>query len=166
MTNPAIPSGSTPPDPSRRTGAYLRLCGVAPDVAGGLAGEPVATIQDELEAWAASLCPGEPGESRLQHKARAMARVLLAEVPARWPAHFLRIPPPPELAAAVQAVELQPTRPLSQTGMTPKPIDLGRVSDVAHETWKTYDTWPVLRGLTLWLLFTLLLGTVFYVVRF
>jgi hypothetical protein len=37
---------------------------------------------------------------------------------------------------------------------------------VAHETWRTFDTWPLLRSLTTWLLFGLLLVAVFYVVRF
>lgn len=166
MTPDSLPSGSSPPDSPRWTGAYLRLCGVEPAEAGGLAGRPVGKIQDELEAWSATLSLDGPDEGRLQQMARAKARVLLAEVPARWPAHFLQNPPPPELAAAAQAVVLQPTRPLSQTSMAHQTIDLGPVSEVAQGTWETFDTWPVLRGLTTWLLFGLLLGAVFYVVRF
>jgi hypothetical protein len=166
MNAAAIPPDSPAPGSPRRSGAYLRLCGLNATDAARLAGRPVGEIQDELDAWAVALCPAAPGESPPQHRARAKARVLLAEAPARWPAHFLRHPPPPELAAAIDAVRLQSTRPMRQTGMTPQPIDLGPVSEVAHETWKTFDTWPVLRGLTLWLLFALLLGAVFYVVRF
>lgn len=166
MTPAAFPPGSSAPDSTRWTGAYLRLCGLDAADAHGLAGRPLGDVQEELDAWAVTLTPAEPGESRLQQRARAKARVLLAEAPARWPAHFLQTPPPAELAAAVQAVVLRPTRPLRQTSMAPQPIDLGPVSEVAQETWKTFDTWPVLRGLTTWLLFGLLLGAVFYVVRF
>ena len=92
--------------------------------------------------------------------------MLLAQAPARWPDCFLHPSPPPELTAAVQTVVLETKRPLRQTGMTPQPIDLGPVSEVADETWKTFDKWPVLRGLSVWLLFALLLAAVFYVVRF
>lgn len=160
------PPKSSPPDATRRTSAYLHLCGFTPADAGGLASQPVEKIQDELDAWAATLSHAEPGESRLQQNARAKAQVLLAGAPARWPVSLLQIPPPPELTAAVQAIRLQPTRPLRQTSMAPEPIDLGPVSEVARGTWRTFDTWPVLRGLTTWLLFALLLGAVFYVVRF
>lgn len=166
MTTAALPPGSSPPDCARWTGAYLRLCGLGPEESHGLAGHPVEKIQDELDAWAATLALVGPGESHLQRRARAKAQVLLAEVPARWPAHFLHTPPPPEIVTAVQAFALQPTRPLRQTSMSPQPIDLGPVSEVAQGTWRTFDTWPVLRGLTIWLLFALLLGAVFYVVRF
>jgi hypothetical protein len=166
MTTVSFPPGSSPPDTTHRTGAYLRLCGLGCQDSDGLAGRPVDQIQDELETWAESLTPARAGECRLQQRSRAKAQLLLAEVPARWPAHFLRDPAPPEIAAAVQACTLVPTRPLRQTSMSPRPIDLGPVSEVAQGTWKTFDTWPVLRGLTTWMLFALLLGAVFYVVRF
>jgi hypothetical protein len=56
--------------------------------------------------------------------------------------------------------------PLRQTSMLPQPLDLGPVSEVADETWRTFDKWPFLRGITIWVLFLLLLSAVFYVVRF
>lgn len=166
MTTAPFPSENPAPASARRTHAYLRLCGLEPAASGELAGQPVEKIQDDLEAWAAALGLVAAGEGAVRQKAHARAQMLLASVPARWPGHFLQIPPPAELADAAQAVILQPTRPLRQTNMAPEPIDLGPVSEVAQETWRTFDTWPVLRGLTIWLLFTLLLGAVFYVVRF
>jgi hypothetical protein len=164
-------TGSSPPQPmlsesTSRTSAYLRLCGVNPAAAGELALRPFDEIQDRLDEWAASLLPAGPDESFRHHRARGRAQLLLARAPARWPGHFLGSSPPPELTAAVQSVVLEAKRPLRQTRMTPQPIDLGPVSDVADETWKTFDKWPVLRGLTVWLLFSLLLASVFYVVRF
>lgn len=167
MTAGSHPPLPPAPDSARRTGAYLRLYGLGPREAAELSGRPLAEIQASLDAWAASLIPARPGESPLQQSVRGRAKILLARAPARWPGSFLRTPPPPELAAAVQAVVLQARRPIRQKAiMAPEPIDLGPVSEVADETWKTFDAWPVLRGLTTWLLFGLLLSAVFYVVRF
>lgn len=165
MITGSLPSESPLPDSTQRTWAYLRLCGLNPAETGPLAQRPIDEIHGRLDEWATSLVAAEPGESPLLQSVRGRAQILLARAPARWPSHFL-LPPPPELTAAVQAATLQPKRPLQQSSMTPQPIELGPVSDVAHETWKTFDTWPVLRGLTLWLLFFLLLASVFYVVRF
>jgi hypothetical protein len=149
-----------------RSGAYLRLWGLDPADAGPLASQPVDEIQARLDRWAASLVPAHAGESPRQQEARGRAQLLLAQAPLRWPGELLQNPPPPEMADAIQAVTLPVKRPLRQTSMTPQPIDLGPVSEVAHETWKTFDKWPVLRGLTVWLLFAVLLAAVFYVVRF
>jgi hypothetical protein len=158
---------STPsPASAERSGAYLRLWGLDPAGAGPLAAQPVPEIQARLDRWAAALVPAQPGESPRQQEARGRAQLLLAQVPVRWPGELLRFPPDPGLAAAVGAVALPVKRPLRQTSMTPQPIDLGPVSEVAQETWKTFDKWPVLRGVTVWLLFSMLLAAVFYVVRF
>jgi hypothetical protein len=167
--NPSAPA-SLPtrarPGATARAAAYLRLCGLAPPDAGRLADCSIDELQRRLDAWAMELVPAQPGESSLQQAARGRAQLLLARVPARWPAQFLGPSPPPELTAAVQAVTLEPRRPLRQAAMVPQDLDLGPVSDVAQETWRTFDKWPVLRGLTLWLLFCLLLASVFIVVRF
>lgn len=166
MTTDSFPTPPAPAEPAARTGAYLRLCGLGPAAAGELTHRPLDEIQDLLDEWAARLVPARPDEGPQQNRARARAQLLLAEGPARWPDQFLHPAPTPELAAAVQAVALQPKLALRPTTMTPQFIDLGPVSEVAHGTWKTFDAWPVLRGLTVWLLFTLLLALVFYVVRF
>jgi hypothetical protein len=166
MISLSHPPASAPADTLGRTAAYLRLCGLDPLAAGELAHHSLDEIQGRLDEWATSLVPAKPDESPAQHQARARAQLLLARAPARWPGDFLRTPPPPDLAAAVQAAVVEAKRPLRQTSMAPQPIDLGPVSEVADETWKTFDKWPVLRGLTTWLLFSLLLGAVFYVVRF
>lgn len=166
MTASPFPADGPANPPSRRSHAYLRLCGLESARAGALAAQPVERIQEDLDAWAQSLGLRSTEEMSVTQKACARARLFLAAVPARWPAHFLKASPPPELAAAAHAIRLEPMRPLRQTNMAPQPIDLGPVGDVADETWRTFDTWPVLRGLTIWLLFALLLVSVFYVVRF
>ncbi|HWA28753.1 MAG TPA: hypothetical protein VG734_24090 [Lacunisphaera sp.] len=149
-----------------RAGAYLRLCGLSRAEVEKFADCPIEELQGRLDAWATRLVPPEPSESAQQHAARGRAQLLLARVPGRWPAQFLDPSPPPELAEAVQAEALRPRRPMRPASMAPQDLDLGPVSDVAQETWRTFDKWPVLRGITLWLLFSLLLLSVFYVVRF
>jgi hypothetical protein len=165
ITNPQPPPVA-PPETSRKTAAYLRLCGLGPADADRCGRRSIEELLAQFDAWAATLVPAQPGESPAQHCARGRAQLLLAGVPSRWPDEFLRANPTPELAGAVQSATLQPLRPLHQTTMTPEPLDLGPVSEVADETWKTFDKWPVLRGLTIWLLFLLLLSSVFYLVRF
>lgn len=168
MISAPTQSDATLADAGRKTVAYLRLCGLGPTEAEQLSPSPIGETLTRLDTWARTLVPAQPGESPAQHSARGQAQLLLAQVPSRWPGHFLRESPapPPELSQAVQAATLQPVRQLRQSAMTPQPLDLGPVSEVADETWKTFDKWPVLRGLTMWVLFLLLLTSVFYVVRF
>ncbi len=170
----------------RKTADYLRACGLQPadaerlgaaqieawpeKGAGGMppdiAGRIVAQTMDRIDDWAARVVPGA-GAAPVATRARTRARIYLGGLPARWPGLFLNdCQPPAELARALAAVPLLPTPELHQTSMVPQPLDLGPVSEVADETWRTFDKWPVLRGLTMWTLFLLLLGTVFYAVRF
>jgi len=126
----------------------------------------VANCLAEIDAWAGRLVPGVDGESSEHRGTRGRARVLGASLPAQWPETFLASEQPNETKAALSRATLQLTPPLQQTTMTPQPFDLGAVSKMANETWRTYDKWPVLRGLTIWGLFFLLLGAAFYLVRF
>ena len=97
--------------------------------------------------------------------ARGRAAIYLAELPGRWPASFLDHQPPPELLAELRSIYLEAGPNLEFTNMAPRPFDLGPVSDVAGETWRTFAKWPILRTLTVWCLFALLLGTAFYLTR-
>jgi hypothetical protein len=177
MSSPA----STSPNDSavRRLAAYLRLCGLpspqadrvgirlnemsvpdgaaTPDVAGSLA---------RIDAWAATLIPPEPGESDERRETRGRARLLLAGLPARAPEAFLAAEPPDDWQLALAAADVPAGPSLRQTVMSPQPLDLGPVSKVADETWRTFDKWPFLRGLTIWTLFFALLGAAFFLVRF
>ena len=70
-----------------------------------------------------------------------------------------------ELLAELRSIYLEAGPNLEFTNMAPRPFDLGPVSDVAGETWRTFAKWPILRTLTVWCLFALLLGTAFYLTR-
>jgi hypothetical protein len=165
----------------RKIAAYLRACGLYPAAAEAAGASlldlmlrrpaPAAPaspetavngVLDLLDRWPAGLVSENPAET----PAQARARVFLADAPARWPEALLTGEVPPELRAAVNEVVLQPAPELRPASMTPQPIDLGPVSEVADGTWRSFDKWPFLRGVAMWTLFALLLCAVFYTVRF
>ncbi|HYC69803.1 MAG TPA: hypothetical protein VEB66_01265 [Opitutaceae bacterium] len=161
--------------------AYLAACGLPPAQAAALARthardvvdrhlpleQGLAALHDRLDDWAAPYGTTFRDESHAHRAARGRARVLLAGLPARWPSAFLSPVLPAPARAAISAIPLHATPDLRDTtSMVPQPLDLGPVSEVAEGTWRTYDKWPVLRALTIWLLFFCLLAAVLYTVRF
>ncbi|WP_052361462.1 hypothetical protein [Geminisphaera colitermitum] len=98
---------------------------------------------------------------------RGRLALVMANVPARWPQHFLADPDPasgpdtplpPELVEAMRASYLEAGPELKLTTMTPRKIDLGRIATVADETWKTFRRLPFLRAATAWLVIITLLA--------
>jgi hypothetical protein len=170
-------STATAPFPGKAA-AYLVACGLpaakAAECAASFAAhpcppdiptDPTAEIVDAVEDWALTLPAGMPPDLSAQGIARSRARMLLVGMPACRPgichSHL-----PPGLPDALMRVQLQATPDLHQTSMTPQPLDLGPLSEVADETWRTFDKWPVLRGLVIWTLFLLLLAAALVTVRF
>ena len=181
MNAPALMSPPEFAEAQRKIAAYLRACGLYPTAAEeagtsllelmlqrpapAAPASPEAAVNgvlDLLDRWPVGIAP----ENSAETPAHARARLFLADVPARWPEALLAGEVPPELRDAVHAVTLQPAPELQQASMTPQPIDLGPVSDVADGTWRSFDKWPFLRGVAMWTLFALLLCAVFYTVRF
>jgi hypothetical protein len=117
-----------------------------------------------LDAWIARLSTRD-GDPPIRQVARGRAAIYLAGLPERWPASFLDHDPPPELVAELRSIFLEAGPNLEFTNMAPRPFDLGPVSEVAGGTWRTFAKWPILRTLTVWCLFALLLGTAFYLTR-
>ena len=166
------------PDPLSRAVAYLTACGLpaakATECATSFAAHPRPTdagtdptpeIVDAIEDWALTLPANTPPELSAQGLARSRARMLLVGLPA-CPAGLCHSALPPGLAEALARVNLQAAPDLHPTAMTPQPLDLGPLSDVADETWRTFDKWPVLRGVAMWALFLALLAAVLVTVRF
>lgn len=181
MNAPGLASAPPFADARHKIGAYLRLCGLEPAVADRLAASfvesltggrtervdaAVAGTLDRIDTWAGALVEARDGEGPAHRAARGRAVMFLAGLPVRWPEAFLATAQPPGLQAALAGRALELTPALRQTTMTPQPLDLGPVSKVADETWRTFDKWPFLRGLTIWALFFALLGAAFYLVRF
>lgn len=119
-----------------------------------------------LEGWIGHIVGDELNESPGRRFAHERAAVHLAEVPHRWPEHFLRPePPPPELEQHLRTTYVNAGPDLAFSNMAARDIDLGPVSDVADTTWRTFDKWPLLRGLATWALYLGLLVLAFYAVR-
>jgi hypothetical protein len=174
---PAIPLAE-PGAGAGRAVAYLVACGLAPAKAEECAAsfaahpqppdaplDPTAEIVDALDDWGLTLpADGEP-DLTSEGTARSRARLLLVGLPACRPG-LCHGTLPPGLAAALARTHLQAVPDLHQTSMTPQPLDLGPLSEVADETWRTFDKWPALRGLAIWTLFLALLAAVLVTIRF
>lgn len=119
-----------------------------------------------LRAWVDELA-GETDETPMRRFARGRAAMYFAGLPKRWPAALLgRTAPPDDLAERLRATYLEAGPDFEFSSMVPRPIDLGPLSNVADETWRTFAKWPVLRGLTLSALFVITFGAAFYLVHF
>lgn len=164
-------------DPPSRAVAYLTACGLraakAVECAASFAAhpppdapvDPTPEIIDAIEDWALTLPATAPPELSAQGLARSRARMLLVGLPA-CPAGLCHSALPPGLVEALGRVNLQATPDLRPTTMTPQPLDLGPLSDVADGTWRTFDKWPLLRGVAMWTLFLALLAAALVMVRY
>jgi len=103
----------------------------------------------------------DPDDERLGTRGRIA--LVMADVPARWPQHFLAATPPPaELVEAMRAAYIEAGPELELTRMVPRPLDFGPIANVADEAWKTFTRWPVLRAVLGWLIFIGLLAVVWF----
>ncbi len=109
---------------------------------------------------------GPSNDSRERRFAQGRAAIFLADLPARWPTSFLNFRnPPPEVVERLRATYLAAGPDLEFSNMAPQPINLGPISYAADGTWRTFEKWPLLRGLFLWSLILVLLGSAFYLTR-
>ena len=138
--------------------------------AGGSAGarpDPVSLAMREAArrttAWFARVLgdAADPEDERLGTRGRVA--LVMADVPARWPRHFLaETPPPPDLVEAMRAAYIEAGPELELSRMVPRPIDFGPIANVADEAWRTFKRWPLLRAVFGWLLFLGLLAVVWF----
>jgi hypothetical protein len=129
--------------------------------------DPVALAMREAErrtnAWFARVLgdAADPDDERLGTRGRIA--LVLCDVPARWPQHFLAdAPPPPELVEAMRAAYIEAGPEIEITSMFPRPMDFGPIANVADEAWKTFARWPLLRAGLGWLLFLGLLAAAWF----
>jgi hypothetical protein len=54
---------------------------------------------------------------------------------------------------------------LAISSMVPRPIDLGRITGAAGETFERIERWPAVRALFLWMIFASALLGIFYMTR-
>ncbi|TAG27327.1 MAG: hypothetical protein EAZ36_06945 [Verrucomicrobia bacterium] len=129
----------------------------------GGGGDPLALTMQEAErrteAWFRRVLGDaiDPDDDRMG--ARGRIALVLTDVPARWPQHFLAdTEPPPELVGAMRAAYIEAGPQMQLTSMVPRPMDFGPIANVADEAWKTFARWPVLRAMIGWALFVGLLA--------
>lgn len=181
---PSSSSASPFDDGRRKISTYLRLCGLTPQMAERVGTHLLDNPDDKaltetansqakmasaiahIDRWAGSLVAEQPNESVEHRSSRGRTRVALTGLASRWPESFLSSDRPAELETALAGANPPLVPPLQQTIMTPAPFDLGAVSKMADETWRTFDKWPFLRGVLIWTLFLALLGGAFYLIRF
>ncbi len=137
------------------------------DSPAGAGADPVTLAMREAErrttAWFAGVLgdAADPEDERLGTRGRIA--LVMADVPARWPQHFLAsTPPPPELVEAMRAAYLEAGPELELTRMVPRPLDFGPIANVADEAWKTFKRWPVLRAVVGWTFFVGLLAAAWW----
>ncbi len=119
-----------------------------------------------LRTWVDDLV-GETDETPMRRFARGRAVLFFSDLPERCPTAFLgRATPPPEVREQLRTTYVEAGPDFEFSSMVPRPIDLGPLSSVADETWRSFAKWPVLRGLTMSALFVVMFGTAFYLVHF
>ncbi len=130
---------------------------------------PTALAAEELEAemdlWFADMLDsrGQPHE-RIAVEGRLA--LLLSDGARKWPYAFLDTRQvPAEFQAAMRAGVIEAGPDMAVSSMVPRPIDLGPIPEVAGETMETFEKWPILRVLLLWLCFVAALGVIFRITR-
>ena len=145
----------------------IRAAKAVADTPASAAIDPVSLAMREAERrtteWFARVLgdAADPDDERLGTRGRIA--LVMADVPARWPQHFLAATPPPtELVEAMRAAYLEAGPELELTRMVPRPLDFGPIANVADEAWKTFTRWPILRAVLGWLIFIGLLAVIWF----
>jgi hypothetical protein len=125
--------------------------------------DPLALSMAEAErrttTWFARVL-GDAADPSDEHLgARGRIALVMADVPARWPQHFLAEgAPPTELITAMRAAYIEAGPEMEITRMVPRELDFGPIANAADETWKTFRRWPLLRAALGWALILALLA--------
>ena len=132
-------------------------------------GEPVEVAMrianERMASWFDNILGDEtPSGERIGVRGRLA--LAMTDVPGRWPHYFLRPdPPPPEMVQAMRAAYIEAGPELQFSNMAPRPIDLGPIANVAGETWRTFQRWPVLRAIVGWMIILGLLAACWVLTR-
>ena len=92
--------------------------------------------------------------------------LMLCDGPQKWPYAFLdERNIPSDFAQAMRAGVVEAGPDLAVSGMAPRPIDLGLITEAAGETFDRIEKWPIVRTLLLWVVFATALAGIFYASR-
>jgi len=121
--------------------------------------------EEMMDAWFGEIL-GRTGQPHERVAVDGRVALLLCEGPERWPYAMLDSErSPPDLAAAMRSSSLEGGPDLAVSSMVPRPLDFGRITAAAGETFERFERWPVLRTLLLWIVFASALGGIFYLSR-
>jgi hypothetical protein len=96
----------------------------------------------------------------------ARIALLVSDTAVRWPYAFMRKQQvPDDMQRALQASPLRAGPALSVSHMVPRAIDMGIIPEIASGTMATFVRWPILRLVTIWTVYLLILAALFYVTR-
>ena len=131
--------------------------------------EPTTVAAEETEAmmdlWFAEVLD-ERGQPHERIAVDGRVALLLSDGPQKWPYAFLdERNIPADFASAMRAGVVEAGPDLALSGMAPRPIDLGRITEAAGETFEQIDKWPIVRTLLLWVIFAAALAGIFYATR-
>ena len=131
--------------------------------------EPTTLAAEETEAmmdlWFAEVLD-ERGQPHERIAVDGRVALMLCDGPQKWPYAFLDEQNiPNDFASAMRAGVVEAGPDLAVSGMAPRPIDLGLITEAAGETLEQIEKWPIVRTLLLWVLFAAVLGGIFYVTR-
>ena len=115
--------------------------------------------------WLGGLLPPRSDE-RPYTLPEGFLALYLSDAPMRWPNAFLNPQmSPPGFAETLHARLVKAGPELQISSMVPRPLDRGLIPDLADSAMGTFDRFPILRLLFLWLLFSASLIFLFWYTR-
>ena len=121
--------------------------------------------EEMMDGWFARIFE-RSGEQPGRLAVEGRVALLLCDGPERWPYALLdQERSPPDLVAAMRSSSLEAGPDLAVSSMVPRPLDFGRITAAAGETFERFERWPAMRTLLLWIFFASALGGVFYLTR-
>lgn len=113
--------------------------------------------EERICAWCRRILMVE-GEGDERFHARARLALIMADVPVRWPQHFLAAGPiPRELIEAMQACSVQPGPEVVFTNMAPQPIELHPTPHL-DALRSSFNRRTLFRAVALWVVIIGILG--------
>ena len=107
--------------------------------------------------WFAAVLQESPANADQMLTTRGRLALLLADMPGRWQDQFLRPGPwPEEFVGAMRETYLRAGPDFQLSKMTPRPFDLGPITTLTN-----FSRIPYLKMALSWILFALLLITIF-----
>ena len=132
----------------------------APEEPHRSATEIAAEEMDRLvTSWFGEVLQASPAGTDQMLSTRGRLALLLADMPGKWQDQFLRPGPwPPEFVAAMRESFFRAGPDFQLSKMTPRPLDLGAIGTLTN-----LGKLPYVRMVLVWLLFALLLVTIFWI---